>query len=72
MTGDTKSCLIIGAAAARRMHARGYGLALLSPSESCERLAAERGRVAAFLLSEDSACVTGQSLRVDGGVTRSL
>ncbi|MBY6120338.1 SDR family oxidoreductase [Mameliella alba] len=47
-----KTCLIIGggrgmgAATAREMHARGYKLALMSPSESCEALAAELGGVA--------------------------
>jgi NAD(P)-dependent dehydrogenase (short-subunit alcohol dehydrogenase family) len=47
-----KVCLItgggsgMGAAAAREMHARGYRLALMSPSESCERLAAELASVA--------------------------
>lgn len=45
----TKVCLItgggrgIGEAVAREMHARGHALALMSPSESCERLAAELG-----------------------------
>ncbi|MFC0158407.1 3-oxoacyl-ACP reductase [Mameliella alba] len=47
-----KTCLIIGggrgmgAATAREMHARGYKLALMSPSESCEILSAELGGVA--------------------------
>lgn len=47
-----KVCLVtgggrgIGAAVAREMRARGYRLALMSPSESCERLAAELGGVA--------------------------
>lgn len=47
-----KTCLVIGggrgmgAAIAREMHARGYKLALMSPSESCEILAAELGGVA--------------------------
>lgn len=36
----------IGAAIAREMHARGYRLALMSPSENCEKLAAELGGVA--------------------------
>ena len=36
----------IGAAVAREMHARGYRLALMSPSENCENLAAELGGVA--------------------------
>lgn len=44
-----KICLIIGggrgmgAATARGMHGRGYRLALMSPSKSCEALAAELG-----------------------------
>lgn len=47
-----KICLItgggrgMGAAAAREMHKRGYKLALMSPSESCEKLASELGGVA--------------------------
>lgn len=47
-----KVCLVtgagrgIGAAIAREMHARGYALALMSPSENCETLAAELGAVA--------------------------
>lgn len=47
-----KTCLIIGggrgmgAAVAREMHARGYRLALMSPSDSCEALASELGGVA--------------------------
>jgi NAD(P)-dependent dehydrogenase (short-subunit alcohol dehydrogenase family) len=36
----------IGAAVAREMHARGYALVLMSPSENCEKLAAELGGVA--------------------------
>lgn len=34
--------------------------------------AEEQGKAAAFLLSDESSYITGQSLRVDGGVTRSL
>ncbi|MFD1881736.1 SDR family oxidoreductase [Paracoccus pacificus] len=34
--------------------------------------AEEQGKAAAFLLSEDSSYITGQSLRVDGGVTRAM
>ena len=34
--------------------------------------AEEQGKAAAFLLSDDSSYITGQSLRVDGGVTRSM
>ena len=47
-----KVCVIIGggrgmgAATAREMHGRGYKLALMSPSESCEALASELGGVA--------------------------
>ncbi|MFN8683149.1 SDR family oxidoreductase [Paracoccus sp. P2] len=47
-----KVCLItgggrgMGAAVAREMASRGYRLALMSPSESCETLAAELGGVA--------------------------
>ena len=41
---------------------------------SLKRLARadEQAKVAAFLLSDDSSYLTGQSLRVDGGVTRHL
>ena len=41
---------------------------------SLKRLARaeEQANVAAFLLSEDSSYITGQSLRVDGGVTRHM
>lgn len=47
-----KVCLVtgggrgIGAAVAREMHARGYALVLMSPSERCEALATELGGVA--------------------------
>lgn len=47
-----KTCIIIGggrgmgAATAREMHARGYKMVLMSPSDSCEVLAAELGGVA--------------------------
>ena len=47
-----KVCLVtgagrgIGAAVAREMHARGYAVALMSPSDSCEKLAAELGGIA--------------------------
>ena len=47
-----KTCLIIGggrgmgAATAREMHNRGYKLALMSPSVSCENLAEELGGIA--------------------------
>jgi NAD(P)-dependent dehydrogenase (short-subunit alcohol dehydrogenase family) len=47
-----KVCLVtgggrgIGAAVAREMHARGYALVLMSPSDSCEKMATELGGVA--------------------------
>ena len=56
-----KTCMIIGggrgmgASIAREMHARGYRLALMSPSESCEALAAELGGVAHRGRAEDGA-----------------
>lgn len=56
-----KTCLIVGggrgmgAATAREMHARGYRLALMSPSASCEALAAELGGVARRGRAEDAA-----------------
>ena len=56
-----KTCLIIGggrgmgAAIARDMHGRGYRLALMSPSESCEQLAAELGQVAVRGKAENAA-----------------
>ena len=34
--------------------------------------AEEQGKAAAFLMTEDSSYITGQSLRADGGVTRSV
>lgn len=52
LTMRERVCLIIGggrgmgAAAAREMHARGYRMVLMSPSESCEALAAELGGIA--------------------------
>jgi NAD(P)-dependent dehydrogenase (short-subunit alcohol dehydrogenase family) len=47
-----KTCLVtgagrgIGAAIAREMHARGYAVVLMSPSDNCEQLAAELGGLA--------------------------
>ena len=49
---SNKSCIIIGggrgmgAATAKEMHKRGYRLALMSPSKSCEQLASELNAVA--------------------------
>lgn len=74
----------IGAAIAREMAAHGYRLVLMSPSANCETLAAELGglkrigtvqeqaQAAAFLLTDQSSYVTGQTLVVDGGLTRSI
>ncbi|MCB1332163.1 MAG: SDR family oxidoreductase [Roseivivax sp.] len=56
-----KVCLIIGggrgmgAATAREMHHRGYRLVLMSPSDSCETLAAELGGVARRGKAENAA-----------------
>lgn len=60
-----KTCLIVGggrgmgAATAREMHKRGYRLALMSPSESCETLAAELGGVARRGKAEDAEAIRG-------------
>ncbi|MDW9364951.1 SDR family oxidoreductase [Sinorhizobium meliloti] len=60
-----KVCLItgggrgMGAAVAREMHARGYKLALMSPSENCERLAAELGGVARRGVAQSAAGLKG-------------
>ncbi|MES2845179.1 MAG: SDR family oxidoreductase [Pseudomonadota bacterium] len=60
-----KVCLItgggrgIGAAVAREMHARGYALALMSPSENCETLAAELGGVACRGVAQTEADLNG-------------
>jgi NAD(P)-dependent dehydrogenase (short-subunit alcohol dehydrogenase family) len=54
-----KVCLVtgagrgIGAAIAREMHARGYALVLMSPSENCEKLAAELGGTAHRAVVQD-------------------
>ncbi|TRW99229.1 SDR family oxidoreductase [Paracoccus sp. M683] len=57
---ETKVCLIVGggrgmgAAIAREMHQRGYQLALMSPSDSAEKLAAQLGGVAYRGRAEDA------------------
>ncbi|MEZ5755695.1 MAG: SDR family oxidoreductase [Paracoccaceae bacterium] len=45
----------IGAAVAREMAARGYAVVLMSPSENCERLAAELGGVAHRGVAQEAA-----------------
>lgn len=60
-----KVCLVtgggrgIGAAVAHEMHGRGYALALMSPSESCETLAAELGGVARRGVAQSAEDLTG-------------
>ncbi|WP_081159812.1 SDR family oxidoreductase [Ensifer aridi] len=60
-----KVCLItgggrgMGAAVAREMYARGYKLALMSPSENCETLAAELGGVARRGVAQSAADLKG-------------
>jgi NAD(P)-dependent dehydrogenase (short-subunit alcohol dehydrogenase family) len=69
----------MGAACPRELAARGYRVSLLARSPDVEALARELGggakeiaKTVAFLLSPDAAYLTGQNLRVDGGLTRSL
>lgn len=49
----------MGGAIARELHGQGYRLALMSPSESCERLAAELGGVAYRGVSENAEDIQG-------------
>jgi len=49
----------MGAATAREMHGRGYRLVLMSPSDSCERLATELGGVAYRGRCENAADIKG-------------
>ena len=72
-----KVCLVtgggrgIGAAVAREMHAQGYALALMSPSESCETLAVELGGVArrgVAQSAEDIAGIVDLAMRTYGRI----
>ena len=72
-----KVCLVtgggrgIGAAVAREMHAQGYALALMSPSESCETLAVELGGVARRGVApsaEDIAGIVDLAMRTYGRI----
>ncbi|RVH02393.1 SDR family oxidoreductase [Sinorhizobium meliloti] len=60
-----KVCLItgggrgMGAAVAREMHARGYKLVLMPPSENCETLAAELGGIARRGVAQSAADLKG-------------
>ena len=56
-----------GAVCARELASRGSAVALMYPSGKAEDFA----KTAAFLLSNDSGYITGQNVRVDGGLTRS-
>ncbi|MGQ0610070.1 MAG: SDR family oxidoreductase [Paracoccaceae bacterium] len=64
MSETEKVCIVtgggrgIGAAVAREMHARGYALVLMSPSESCEALAAELGGAAHRGVAQSEADLT--------------
>lgn len=64
MSESQKVCIVtgggrgIGAAVAREMHARGYALVLMSPSESCEVLAAELGAAAHRGVAQSEADLT--------------
>lgn len=49
----------MGAAIARELHAQGYRLALMSPSQSCETLAAELGGVAYRGVAEKAEDIQG-------------
>ena len=72
-----KVCLVtgggrgIGAAVAREMHAQGYALALMSPSESCETLAVELVGVArrgVAQSAEDIAGIVDLAMRTYGRI----
>jgi NAD(P)-dependent dehydrogenase (short-subunit alcohol dehydrogenase family) len=76
-----KVCLIVGggrgmgAAAAREMHARGYELVLMSPSESCEALAAELGGIARrgrAEVAEDTKAIVDAAMEAHGRIDACL
>ncbi|PWJ11167.1 SDR family oxidoreductase [Jannaschia seohaensis] len=76
-----KVCLIVGggrgmgAAAAREMHARGYKLVLMSPSESCEALAEELGGIARrgdAQVAEDTKAIVDAAMSTYGRIDSCL
>ncbi|MSU90780.1 SDR family oxidoreductase [Rhodobacteraceae bacterium 2CG4] len=78
---NDKVCLIIGggrgmgAATAREMHARGYRLVLMSPSESCEALAGELGGAARRGRAEnadDTRAILDLAMRTHGRIDACL
>lgn len=60
----------MGAGAARRLAGDGYQVAVLSSSGKGEALANELGGIGALVNS--AGYITGQNLRIDGGLTRSV
>jgi len=68
-------------AAVRALHAAGFEVAVLSSSGKGEALAQELGGVGttaevgepiACLASDKSGYITGQNIRIDGGITRAV
>ncbi|MDF3607652.1 SDR family NAD(P)-dependent oxidoreductase [Paracoccus sp. DMF-8] len=77
MTKIGKTCIVtgggrgMGAAIAREMAARGYDLVLMSPSDSCEKLAAELGGAARRGVSqsaEDLRAITDLAMATHGRI----